>query len=160
MYLNEIKVLKLHPDAIVPKYNNPTDSGADLFAVEDTKWQPIICQDIIVGWKACVKTGIAIELPPGFEWQVRSRSGLAKKYNICITNSPGTVDQDYRGEICLLIECLGDRPKEFGLKIPKGTKLAQGVIAKIEYAKFIVVDKLTETTRGEKGFGSSDKKES
>jgi len=156
--IKEIKVLKLHPDAIIPQYAHIGDSGADLFAVEDTKWVPIISDNYIVGWKACVKTGLAIKLPPGYEWQVRSRSGLAIKNNISIKNSPGTIDNEFIGEICLIIECIGDRPRDMTLCIPKGTKLAQGVISKIEYAKFVVVEKLNPTKRGKNGFGSTDKK--
>jgi dUTP pyrophosphatase len=96
-----------------------------------------------------VKTGLAVEIPKGYELQIRPRSGLAAKYGITVTNSPGTIDADYRGEICVLLR--SPVPIDF----PAGTRIAQLVPQQVPHLIFQDVDELSETERGEGGFGST-----
>jgi dUTP pyrophosphatase len=152
---------KLNPSAKLPVYAHAGDAGLDLVAITATKWEPIFAVhqgefQIIVGYKAKVNTGLALELPKGYEAQVRSRSGLAAKSNIFVTNAPGTVDEIFRGEIGVLLTCLGQLPKEFNDGIPAGTKIAQLVINKVEnYEEIDEKLELSTTKRGEGGFGST-----
>ena len=101
--------------------------------------------------RAIIKTGLFIELPFGFEAQVRPRSGLAAKYGLTVLNSPGTIDADYRGEIGVILVNLSNTD----FKIEKGERIAQLVIAKHERAEWVEVQELNETPRGEGGFGST-----
>lgn len=91
-----VKIKKLHPDAVIPKYARELDAGFDLVAVEDTLIAP--------GESAMIRTGLAMALPPGYELQVRPRSGVSAKTKLRISNAPGTIDAGYRGEICVLID--------------------------------------------------------
>jgi dUTP pyrophosphatase len=104
--------------------------------------------------RAIVKTGLFIELPIGFEAQVRPRSGLAAKHGITVLNSPGTIDADYRGEIGVILVNLSSQDFE----IQNGERIAQLVIAKHERADWHLVETLSETSRGEGGFGSTGRK--
>jgi|TARA_B100000768_G_scaffold54703_1_gene53212 dUTP pyrophosphatase len=101
--------------------------------------------------RAIIKTGLFIELPFGFEAQVRPRSGLAAKYGLTVLNSPGTIDADYRGEIGVILVNLSNTD----FKIENGERIAQLVIAKHERAEWVEVQELNETPRGEGGFGST-----
>ena len=101
-----------------------------------------------------VKTGLFISLQKGYEAQIRSRSGLAVKNGISVLNSPGTIDADYRGEICVILVNLSDSD----FSISSGDRIAQIVIAKHEKVSWNVVNKLDESVRGDKGFGSTGKK--
>ena len=101
--------------------------------------------------RAIIKTGLFIELPVGFEVQVRPRSGLAAKQGLTVLNSPGTVDADYRGEIGVILVNLSNTD----FKIENGERIAQLVIAKHERAQWVEVQELNETSRGEGGFGST-----
>jgi dUTP pyrophosphatase len=103
--------------------------------------------------RAIIKTGLFIELPVGFEAQVRPRSGLAAKHGLTVLNSPGTVDADYRGEIGVILVNLSNTD----FKIENGERIAQLVIAKHERATWLEVNQLNETSRGEGGFGSTGK---
>ena len=105
------------------------------------------------GERALLPTGICIALPHGYEAQIRPRSGLALKHGVTVLNAPGTVDADYRGEICALLVNLG----EADYVISRGDRIAQLVIAKVEMAEFEVVDELPESARGSGGYGSSGK---
>lgn len=118
-------------------------AGVDLHASLDAAFtlQP--------GERALVPTGIAMELPPGFEAQVRPRSGLALRHGIALVNSPGTIDADYRGEIGVILINLGSEP----FTVTDGERIAQMVFARCERAEFIEVDELGETGRGAGGFG-------
>lgn len=145
-----VKVKKLHPDAVMPEYAKDGDAGADLYSIEEVS----LCKH-----KATlVKTGIAIELPEGYEAQIRPRSGLALKKGITVLNTPGTVDSGYRGEVGVIL-CFA--APELGCErqiIPAGTKIAQMVIKPVEQADFEEVEELSDTERGDGGFGSTDKK--
>lgn len=142
----ELKIKKLHPDAIIPKYAHQGDAGFDLCSVSDYHINP--------GEIVLVKTGLSIALPLGYELQVRPRSGLALKHGITVLNSPGTVDSGYRGEIGVILINHGTE----WYRIEKGARIAQGVLAKHETAIFGLVQGdtyLPGTERGSGGFGSS-----
>ena len=138
-----LKIKKLSEDAIIPFYAHPGDAGLDLFSVEEVTIEP--------GKRKLVATGISIELPKNTEAQVRPRSGLALKYGVTVLNSPGTIDEGYRGEIGIIL--INFSKEEF--KIEKGMKIAQMVIKPILDLEVEEVYELTETSRGQGGFGSS-----
>ena len=137
-----IKLKREHKDAVVPKLATEGSAGFDLVLVED--------EMVLVGHTTRCKTGISIELPKGYEGQVRSRSGLAAD-GIVVANSPGTIDWDYRGELIVLIHNQG----QFDKVLRKGDRIAQLVIQKIPEIFIEVVNNLTLTQRGEQGFGST-----
>ena len=131
----------------LPKYETLLSAGMDLRAyLED----PIVLKPL---QRALVKTGLFISLKPGYEAQVRPRSGLALKKGISVLNSPGTIDADYRGEIGVILINLSDSD----FKIDSGDRIAQMVIAKHETVSWKAVDKLDDSLRGDKGFGSTGK---
>jgi dUTP pyrophosphatase len=138
-----IKFLRLHPDAVLPRYATPHAAGLDVSACMEAD---IIIQPGTVG---LVPTGFAIELPEGYEAQIRPRSGLALKHAISLPNTPGTIDADYRGEVKVILINHGKEP----FVIKKGDRIAQMVIAKYERAEFLEVMSLSETERGTGGFG-------
>lgn len=140
----KIQIQRLHShDLPLPHYQTPGSAGADLYAAID---EEIV---IPVGGRVLVPTGIAIALPPGYEAQVRPRSGLAIKYGLTLLNTPGTIDSDYRGEIKVIVINLGD--KEYILK--RGERIAQIVIAGVIQAGFEETTDLDQTVRGSGGFG-------
>lgn len=129
----------------LPSYETIASAGMDLRAnITD----PIILKPLE---RIIVKTGLFIELPIGYEAQVRPRSGLAAKNGVTVLNAPGTVDADYRGEIGVILVNLSNE----GFTIQNGERIAQLVIAKHERAEWTVVQELSETSRGEGGFGST-----
>ncbi|KAI7790848.1 putative deoxyuridine 5'apos-triphosphate nucleotidohydrolase [Triplophysa rosa] len=130
-------------DVILPEYETSMSSGVDLRSSEDL----VIAVDSI----CLAPTSIALEIPSGFEAQVRSRSGLALKNGVVVLNSPGTIDADYRGEIKVILKNLGN--KDF--KILKGDRIAQLVFAPVVQIKWDVVEKLDNSERGSGGFGST-----
>jgi dUTP pyrophosphatase len=129
----------------LPHYETIASAGMDLRAniTESVTLQPLE--------RTIVKTGLFIELPVGYEAQVRPRSGLAAKKGITVLNAPGTVDADYRGEIGVILVNLSNE----NFTIENGERVAQMVIAKHERAEWIEVTELSETSRGEGGFGST-----
>ena len=131
----------------LPEYETGASAGMDLRA---NITEAVILKPLA---RAIIKTGLFIELPVGFEAQVRPRSGLAAKHGLTVLNSPGTVDADYRGEIGVILVNLSNTD----FKIENGERIAQLVIAKHERAAWLEVDQLNETTRGEGGFGSTGK---
>lgn len=139
-----IKILQLPHAYMTPAYATSGSAGADLFAGN--------LQDIVLspGATCVVPTGICMELPVGFEAQVRSRSGLAAKNNIFVLNSPGTIDSDYRGEVKVILHNAG----EHSFVIERGMRIAQMVISRFERVSF-VFDELSHTERGDGGFGST-----
>jgi dUTP pyrophosphatase len=140
----EIRIQKLSPEATLPAYAHgpDEDSGMDLRALESVTLLP--------GKAALVPTGLAIELPPGYEAQIRPRSGLALKHSITLPNSPATIDPGYRGEIRVILLNLGAEP----YVVEKGDRIAQMVIARYERVEW-VEGNLAESARGAGGFGSS-----
>jgi dUTP pyrophosphatase len=145
MTILKIKKLPNLNELNLPKYETSGSAGMDLVAA--------IENDIILKTHEVklIKTGIAIALEKGYEAQIRPRSGLALKNGITVLNSPGTIDSDYRGEICVIL--INHAQNDF--VISRGMRIAQMVIAKYEQAKIEIVENLDETSRGQGGFGST-----
>ena len=131
----------------LPAYETAGAAGLDLKAAVPTK-APVT---IAPGARALIPTGLKIELPQGFEAQVRPRSGLALKQGITVLNSPGTIDSDYRGEVAVILINLGSEP----FLIRRGDRIAQMVIAPVTQARLVKVTTLAPTARGAGGFGST-----
>ncbi len=132
----------------IPHYQTEHSAGVDLYAA--------VPADLAIeagAWKL-IPTGIAIAIPEGYEGQVRPRSGLALKHGIGMLNAPGTIDADYRGEIGVILFNFGDKP----FAVHRGDRIAQLVFAKVERAKFVKVDALSETARGSGGFGHTGRR--
>lgn len=138
-----IKIQKLHPNAVVPEYKTLGSSGADLVSVHDLDIQP--------GKVGIVSLGFSVSFPPGYEIQVRPRSGLAAKHAITVLNAPGTVDSDYRGPMTVLLINHGNQV----FHVYKGDRIAQMIFAEVCHAHFEEFEVLDETERGEGGFGST-----
>ncbi len=141
-----LKILKTDPSAQMPTYAHPGDAGMDVRSIETVILQP--------GERALVHTGLAFELPPNAEAQVRPRSGLALKHGITVLNSPGTVDAGYRGEVGVILINLGSEP----FTVEKGMKIAQIVVAPVAQAEIVEVASLDDSERGAGGFGSTGQK--
>lgn len=165
-----MKVKRLSEDAVLPVYAKQGDSGFDLVATEDILIEP--------GETKLVPTGLAFEIPEGYELQVRPRSGVSAKTKLRVANAPGTVDAGFRGEVKVIIDNIaqrdvgretnhaktlaGDMQWAEGLRIPrstylirKGDRIAQGVIAPVARVHFEEVSELSESERGTGGFGST-----
>lgn len=149
MTILKIKRLENNPandsGLALPKYETLGSAGMDLQAAID---EPIILKS---GEIKLIKTGIAIALEIGFEAQIRPRSGLALKNGITVLNTPGTIDSDYRGEICVIL--INHSQVDFEIK--RGMRIAQMIIAEYKQAKVVEVEDLDETLRGKGGFGST-----
>lgn len=141
----KIKLQLINQNAKIPFYGSTQAAGADICACLDL--------DFILkaGEWALIPTGIAIELPCGYEAQIRPRSGLAAKFGITVLNTPGTIDSDYRGEIKVIL--INHSKNDF--IIHNGDRIAQMVIAKHEVASFELVNELNNSDRGDGGFGST-----
>ncbi|MBO4956394.1 MAG: dUTP diphosphatase [Rickettsiales bacterium] len=142
----KVKFKKLNENAIIPQYKTSGSAGFDLNVLLNNETEIIKKGEIKL-----LKTGLAIALPDGYEAQIRSRSGLSLKNGIIVLNAPGTVDSDYRGEVCLIIMNCGSED----YIIENGARMAQMVIAKYEKAEIEIVNDLDSTERGDKGFGST-----
>ena len=143
----KISILRLpHAhDLPLPAYATAGSAGMDLHAANETTIE------IEPSNRAIVPTGFSIELPEGFEAQVRPRSGLAASHGITVLNTPGTIDSDYRGEIKVILINLGAKP----FSVTRGTRIAQMVIARHERVALVESSALSETARGEGGHGST-----
>jgi dUTP pyrophosphatase len=139
----KIKIKRLNKQSIIPFYEHFNDSGLDLISIEEV--------EILSGNSHLIPTGIAIELPPNTEAQIRPRSGLALKHQITVLNTPGTIDEGYRGEIGVILINHGKQT----FKVTKGMKIAQMVIAPVIRVEIEEVDQLSDTSRGSGGFGST-----
>lgn len=142
----QLKVQKISEEAIIPYYAHKGDAGLDLFSIEEVIIKP--------SETALIKTGIKIELPENTEAQVRPRSGLALKHSITVLNTPGTIDEGYRGEICIILINHGKRD----FKVEKHMKIAQMVVKPIISVEVMEVKELSHSSRGEGGFGSTGTK--
>lgn len=138
-----VKFMKLHPDAVLPAYARPGDAGMDVCACEAATLQP--------GDRKLIKTGLVMELPHGTEAQMRPRSGLALKHGITLLNTPGTIDEGYRGEVGVILINLGQAPFE----VNPGMRIAQMVVSPVLRAEVAEVAEVTNTARGGGGFGST-----
>lgn len=141
----EIKIVKLRSNAILPDYQTELSAGMDLHACID---EPITIQPME---RMLIPTGLAIELPSGYESQIRSRSGMVLKHGITMANGIGTIDADYRGEYGVMILNISDEP----FSINPDMRIAQLVINKYEQVRWKQVESLSETERGTGGFGST-----
>ncbi len=140
----KVRFKRLDERAKMPSYAHPGDAGADLSCLESFELKP--------GERKLIRTGIAIELPAGFVGLVHPRSGLATKHGITIVNTPGTIDPDYRGE--LLINLINLDPVEV-FSAEAGSRIAQLIVQEFRAVEFNESDQLSESVRGESGFGSS-----
>jgi len=138
-------VLRLDPDLPLPAYARAGDAGIDLLAREDLVLEPR-------GGRGLVPTGIAIALPEGFAGFVQPRSGLAVKHGVTCLNTPGLIDSGYRGELKV---CLINHDPVEPFQVRRGERIAQLVVQAVETVRFVEVDALDESERGEQGFGSS-----
>ena len=144
----KVSFVKIHPKAQLPVYATESAAGMDLTNVLD---KPLILKPLE---RAKVPTGLIMVLPPGYEGQVRPRSGLSAKHGITLTNCVGTIDSDYRGEICCLMINLGNEP----YTIQPGERIAQLIISPVVHVETEFIDKIPEETkRGAGGFGSTGK---
>lgn len=145
MTILKIKKLANYQDLPLPKYETKGSAGMDLVACID--------DDIVIKQNEIklIKTGIAIALEHGYEAQIRPRSGLALKNGISVLNTPGTIDSDYRGEICVIL--INHSANDF--VVSRGMRIAQMVISKYQQANINVVEELDETQRSTGGFGST-----
>ena len=142
--LLDVPVLRLDPDLPLPAYAHPGDAGADLCTTVDLVLAP--------GERCLVPTGIALALPEGHVALVHPRSGLAARHGVSIVNTPGTVDAGYRGEIKVLL--VNHDPRE-PVELRRGDRVAQLVVQRFEQARFVEVDELPGSSRGEGGYGST-----
>ena len=131
--------------AVIPAYKTQGAAGADVCALVDS---PVIIEP---GKFAMIPTGLFFEIPAGYEIQVRPRSGLAAKNGVTVLNTPGTIDSDYRGELKVILINLG----ETAFTINSGDRIAQIIVSPVTVADFTITDSLSDTQRGEKGFGST-----
>jgi dUTP pyrophosphatase len=142
-----IEVLRLAhgADLPLPAYATEGAAGMDLLAA--------VVSSVVIeaGGRALVPTGIAVALPAGHEWQIRPRSGLAMRHGILVANTPGTIDEDYRGEIQIILLNAGAEP----FVVERGMRIAQAVLAPVLRGRFVEVAELTGTARGDRGFGST-----
>jgi len=138
-----LKFRRIHPDASLPSYAHEGDAGMDVRSVEDVEIAP--------GSRALVHTGLVMMLPPGWEAQVRPRSGLALKHGVTVLNTPGTIDAGYRGEVGVILANFGEGP----FMVAKGDKVAQIVVAPVARAEIVESAEVDETERGAGGFGST-----
>ena len=140
----KIRIRRIHPTAVLPEYAHgpDEDAGMDLRSVADVTLAPGVPQ--------LVPTGLTVEVPPGFEAQVRPRSGLALKHSITMPNAPGTIDPGYRGEVRVILLNLGREP----YTVHAGDRIAQMIVARYEAVEW-EEGELNGSARGEGGFGSS-----
>ncbi len=145
MIVPVVKIQRLR--AALPRYHSEQAAGLDLWAAVN---EPVVLTPLE---RAAVPAGIALEIPPGFEGQVRPRSGRALDEGLALLNSPGTIDADYRGEIKVILINLGQRP----ITIKPGDRIAQLVIAPVARAQMVEVEQLGTSARGPGGFGHTGK---
>ncbi|ADB95812.1 dUTP diphosphatase [Candidatus Atelocyanobacterium thalassae] len=141
--MNKLKIVKLKSSAVIPRYEHYGDSGMDLISIEEVEIKSYESK--------LIKTGISIELPPNTEAQIRPRSGLALKHQITVLNTPGTIDEGYRGEIGVVLINHGS----ISFKVLPGMRIAQMVIMPIIRVEIEEVDSLSSSIRGTDGFGST-----
>lgn len=141
----EVEVVQEDPELPLPNYQHRYDSGMDAHAAVDVSLEPL--------QRELIPTGLRVAVPPGYEMQVRSRSGLALKHGVVVLNSPGTVDAGYRGPVGVILINLGSER----FQIRRGERVAQLVFAPVCQARWKVVSTLSESARGAGGFGSTSR---
>ena len=141
----DVPFQRLHPDAQLPTAQHPGDAGLDLYTVADV--------EVAAGERTMVPTGVAVAIPEGHAGLVLPRSGLASRSGLTLSNAPGLIDAGYRGEvICAMVNLDRESP----VSIAKGDRIAQLVVVAIPEVKSTWAERLTETSRGQAGFGSTD----
>jgi len=140
----DLLITRLDAGVPLPAYAHPGDAGADLVTTVDVRLEP--------GQRALVPTGVAIALPDGYVGLVHPRSGLAARHGVTVVNAPGTVDAGYRGEVKVLLVNLDPHS---GVDLRRGDRVAQLVLQRVERARFVEVDRLPGSARGEGGYGST-----
>mgnify|MGYP001154528343 FL=1 len=143
--MRPLRVRCVCPEGLLPAYQSPGSAGADLQACLD---EPLI---LAPGERRSVPTGLRLQIPPGFEAQVRPRSGLALRHGVTVLNSPGTIDSDYRGEVCVILVNLGAEP----FTVQPRDRIAQLVFAPVARASFQTAADVARSRRGAGGFGST-----
>jgi len=138
-----LKVRRLRPEAVLPRFAHPDDSGMDVCACEERVLAP--------GERAKIPLGLAFAPPPGTEIQLRPRSGLAIRNGISMVNTPATIDEGYRGEVCAILINHGSEP----FRVEVGMRIAQIVVCPVLRPEVVESDELSETSRGVGGFGST-----
>ena len=138
-----VSIVQLSDLAVIPEYKTEGASGFDLHSTVDVT--------LLAGETKTVSLDLAFEIPMGYEMQIRPRSGLSAKTKLRVSNSPATIDADFRGNVCVILDNIGST----AIDIKIGDRIAQGVLAEVPKANFTVVKKLSETTRGEGGLGST-----
>ncbi|MBU4453407.1 dUTP diphosphatase [Patescibacteria group bacterium] len=143
-----VKIMKLHPEVLLPQYSHPGDAGMDLYNMgEEVVLKPLS--------RTLLPTGLKVAVPAGYELQIRPRSGMALKKGLTVLNTPGTIDAGYRGEVGII--AYNASPDE-AITIKKGDRVAQIVLKKVEEIEWQVMAELDETSRNEGGFGSTGHK--
>ena len=140
----DILITRLDPSVPLPSYAHPGDAGADLVTTVDVHLEP--------GERVLVPTGIAMALPDGYVGLVHPRSGLAARFGVTVVNAPGTVDAGYRGEVSVLLVNLD---RHVAVDLSRGDRVAQLVVQRVEHARFVEVERLPGSARGEGGYGST-----
>jgi len=140
----DLLITRLDAGVPLPAYAHPGDAGADLVTTVDVRLEP--------GQRALVPTGVAIALPDGYVGLVHPRSGLAARHGVTVVNAPGTVDAGYRGEVKVLLVNLDPHS---GVDLWRGDRVAQLFVQRVERARFVEVDRLPGSARGEGGYGST-----
>ncbi len=135
--------IRLNPEANIPEYKSAGSAGADVFASLESP------MNLAPGEIKLIPTGIAIELPEGYEAQIRPRSGLALNHGLTLLNTPGTIDSDYRGEIKIILANLGQK----AFTVENGMRIAQMVFCRVYRGEFTTVDEISVTKRNDGGFG-------
>jgi len=140
-----VKVRKADPSIVLPDYGSPGSAGADIraFIPESITIAPMT--------RVLIPTGLFLEIPEGYEGQIRPRSGLAYKHGLTVLNAPGTIDSDYRGELGIILINLGNED----FTISSGDRIAQLIITSVIHAEYIEMEELGFTERGTGGFGST-----
>ena len=138
-----LRFRRVHPDAVLPSYAHPSDAGMDVRSVDELTLAP--------GRRALVHTGLVMLLPPGYEAQIRPRSGLALKSGVTVLNAPGTIDSGYRGEVGVILANFGGAD----FQVKTGDKIAQIVVAPVTQSEIVETEDVDETDRGADGFGST-----
>lgn len=142
----KVRVKKVEQRAIIPKYQTSGSAGFDLHSIDTVS--------IPAGKTMLIRTGLAFEIPEGYELQIRPRSGLSAKTKIRVSNSPGTLDSDFRAEVLIILDNISQNQAD-SFKVNQGDRIAQAVLQKVEQASFEICEELSSTQRGDGGFGST-----
>lgn len=142
----KLKIKRVEERAIIPKYATEGSAGFDLHSIDTIS--------VPAGNTVKIRTGLSFEIPEGYELQIRPRSGMSANTKIRVSNSPGTIDSDFRGELLIILDNISQNQAE-SYTVKQGDRICQAVFQKVERADFELADTLNETDRGSDGFGST-----